>query len=86
MKFKSKNKETMLWLETIKTMVSFKNGVADVDDKVGKEMIKFGYIQDSNTTPSQKGAETKTAQKVEPIKPIKPIITNQTDSDINEQI
>lgn len=53
MKFRSKNSETMFWVEKYKTMVSFKNGIAEVDDKIGKEMIQCGYRPDGNDTVSE---------------------------------
>lgn len=50
MKIRSKNGETMFWVGKYGKMISFVNGVANVDDKVGKEMVACGYKQEGVTT------------------------------------
>ena len=93
MQFKSKNGETMLWVSSLKRNIIFNNGVADVDDNVGKELVKLGYIENSKTkneTPKVEAevninasAETK---GVAPIKPIKPKKVEVEESAINSEI
>ena len=60
MKIRSKSGETMFWVEKHAKMVRFINGVVEVDDKIGKEMLACGY--------KQEGVETVSAPKrvVEP--------------------
>lgn len=55
MKIRSKNGETMFYVEKHAKMVRFINGVVEVDDKIGKEMLACGYKQDGVTvsTPKQ---------------------------------
>ena len=43
MKFKAKNGYTMVWVSSLKRTIPFKNGIAEVDEKVGNELIKLGY-------------------------------------------
>lgn len=64
MKIRSKNGETMFWVEKHAKMVRFVNGVVEVDDKIGKEMLACGY--------KQEGVETVFAPKrvVEPKKEV----------------
>ena len=52
MKIKAKNGETMFWVEKYRQIVRFVNGVVEVDDKVGKEMIAWGYKQEGVSTVS----------------------------------
>lgn len=52
MKIRSKNGETMFWVKKYGKMVSFVNGVANVDEKVGKEMVACGYKQEGVKTVS----------------------------------
>lgn len=64
MKIRSKNGETMFWVEKHTKMVRFINGVVEVDDKIGKEMLACGY--------KQEGVETVSAPKrvIEPKKEV----------------
>lgn len=51
-KFKSKQGETMTWLEKCGVMVSFKDGIAEVTDKKQVEEMKSrGYIDTSFVSP-----------------------------------
>ena len=94
MQFLSKHGETMVWVETLKKIIVFNNGVAEVDDKVGKELIKLGYIENSKTkTKSPEEAEVKVEQPtsvepkvITPIKPLKPKKEEVEDSVINSEI
>lgn len=52
MKIRSKNGETMFWVEKHAKMVRFIDGVAEVDDKIGKEMLACGYKQEEVETVS----------------------------------
>lgn len=52
MKIRSKNGETMFYVEKHAKMVEFINGVAEVDDKIGKEMLACGYKQEGVETVS----------------------------------
>lgn len=60
MKIKAKNGETMFWVEKHRKMVRFINGVVEVDDKIGKEMLACGYKQEGV------GAVSMPKQMVEP--------------------
>ena len=64
MKIRAKNGETMFWVEKHRKMVRFIDGVVEVDNNIGKEMLACGY--------KQEGVEPKSTPKqvVEP-KPIK---------------
>ena len=64
MKIRSKNGETMFWVEKHAKMVRFIDGVVEVDDKIGKEMLACGY--------KQEGVETVSAPKrvIEPKKEV----------------
>ena len=53
MKIKSKNGETMFWVEKHSKMIRFVDGVVEVDEKVGKEMIACGYKQEGVETVSK---------------------------------
>lgn len=91
MKFRNKFGETMLWVETQKKMVIFENGIAEVDDKIGVEMKKLGYIEDSDVkTKKEKPAkveEPKVETKEDVVKPIRPLKSIKTsEDDINEEI
>lgn len=93
MQFKSKNGETMIWVSSLKKIISFNNGVAEVDDKVGKELIKLGYIENSKTQKVQPkvdaevkpiaSAEAKVASPIKPIRAKKPEVG---DGEINSEI
>jgi hypothetical protein len=50
MKIRSKNGETMFWVGKYGKMISFVDGVANVDEKVGKEMVACGYKQEGVAT------------------------------------
>lgn len=52
MKIKAKNGETMFWVVKHRKMVRFVNGIADVDDQIGKEMLASGYKQEGVATVS----------------------------------
>lgn len=52
MKIRSKNGETMFWVEKHRKMVRFIDGVVEVDDNIGKEMIACGYKQEGVSTVS----------------------------------
>ena len=52
MKIRSKNGETMFWVEKHRKMVRFIDGVVEVDDKIGKEMLACGYKQEGVETVS----------------------------------
>lgn len=52
MKIRSKNRETMFYVEKYAKMVRFINGVAEVEDKIGKEMLACGYKQEGVKTVS----------------------------------
>jgi hypothetical protein len=70
MKIRSKNGETMFWVEKHSKMVRFINGIAEVDNEIGKAMIACGY--------KQEGVEpVSTPKKVVEPKPIK-VATNAT--------
>ena len=93
MQFKSKNGETMIWVSSLKKIISFNNGVVDVDDNVGKELVKLGYIENSKTENKQSKveagvkpiapAETKVVASIKPIRPKKVEIE---DDAINSEI
>lgn len=94
MEFKQKSNETMLWIDSLKKIVRFTNGVAKVDEKTGNEMKKLGYVENSETKPSKKEPEVKKVveeeqpekPKVQPIKPIHPMKAKADDSDISEEV
>lgn len=99
MEFKQKSNETMLWIDSLKKIVRFTNGVAKVDEKTGNEMKKLGYIENSSIKPSKKEPEVKKVEvvveetqpqpetpKVQPIKPIRPMKAKADDSDISEEV
>jgi hypothetical protein len=91
MKFRNKFGETMLWVETQKKMVIFENGIAEVDDKIGVEMKKLGYIEDSDVKTKKekptKVEEPKVETKEDVVKPIRPLKSIKTsEDDINEEI
>lgn len=52
MKIRAKNGETMFWVEKHAKMVRFIDGIVEVDDKIGKEMIACGYKQEGVETVS----------------------------------
>ena len=88
MQFKRKGRETMLWIDSLKKIVRFnKNGVANVDEKTGKEMKKLGYIENSESVKPESKTLTKeeVAEKAKFIKPIKPI-SDEVDSKINNEV
>ena len=74
MKIKAKQGESMAWLGDLNQMVSFTDGVADVDNEVGAYMVEHGFIavenpvQPKNDTPSIE--ETKVADQT-PATPLK---------------
>lgn len=78
--FKSKKGETMVWLEELKKMATFDNGIIDADEKVAKELIKLGYSPDNSKKDT--GAEA----PVKPIKPIKSKGLEVPDSEINSEV
>lgn len=43
MKFKARNGYTMVWVKSIGKTILFRNGIAEVDEKVGNELLKLGY-------------------------------------------
>lgn len=56
MKIRSRNGETMYWVEKFRKIVRFENGFANVDENIGREMISKGYTQEYPTprnTPKQ---------------------------------
>ena len=98
MKFKRKSIETMVFIEKLGCMVSFKDGIAITDDKIGKEMIQLGYvnIEDSQETKTKQEPKVDSPKPVEskpqmrkqaeakPLKPIKPL-TKESD-EINSEV
>ena len=52
MKIRSRNGETMFYVEKHAKMVRFINGVVEVEDKIGKEMLACGYKQEGVKTVS----------------------------------
>ena len=95
MQFLSKHGETMVWVSTLKRIIVFNNGVAEVDDKVGKELIKLGYIENSKTktkTPKEEaevkveGPTSVEPKVIAPIKPLKPKKEEVEDDAINSEI
>ena len=52
MKIRSRNGETMFYVEKHAKMVRFINGVVEVEDKIGKEMLACGYKQEGVETVS----------------------------------
>jgi len=81
MKIKSLNNETMHWSAVLNEMIVFKNGYADVNEKIAKVLGNEGYDIGTlgNKKMYQKAEQSKTVEqpkdtkKEEPIKPIKPI-------------
>lgn len=65
MKIKAKNSETMFWVKKYGKMVSFVNGVAEVDEDCAKEMIACGYKQEGvGTVSTPKVVQSKKQQEV----------------------
>lgn len=52
MRIKAKNGETMFWVKKYREMIEFKDDIANVSDKIGKEMISNGYKQEGTVTVS----------------------------------
>lgn len=71
--FKSKKGETMVWLEKSHKMVSFTNGVADIEGEIAKELTALGYVAENSK--GDKVVEVKETKEIveEPIQPVKPI-------------
>lgn len=75
MKIKSKNGETMFWVEKHGKMVRFVDGFVVVDEKIGKEMIACGY--------KQEGVETVSKPKVV-VEPIKQAVVGEEQKPITQ--
>lgn len=90
--FKSKKGETMVWLENIKKMVCFNDGIIDADEKISKELISLGYIAENSKKKTEVKVEEKvvtqptTETEVKAIKPIKPKGLEVPDSEINSEV
>lgn len=52
MKIRAKKGETMFYVEKYAKMVRFIDGVVEVEDKIGKEMLACGYKQEGIKTVS----------------------------------
>ena len=92
----------MVFIEKLGCMVSFKDGIAITDDKIGKEMIQLGYvnIEDSQETKTKQEPKVERPKPVEskpqmrkqaeakPLKPIKPLAPEKSEEseEINSEV